>query len=139
MVGANPNAARTAGIDIRRATVLVLTISGALVGLAGMVQVCGTDFFISSGYGGNIGFNAITVALLGRNRPLGVVLGAFLFAALDVGGRYMQATTGIPLDLTEVIQAIIVFMVATPALVNEVYRIRGRNVGQGLLTQGWGA
>jgi len=139
MVGANPNAARVAGVDIARATILVLTISGAIAGLAGMVQLSGTDYFLSSGYGGNVGFNAITVALLGRNRPLGVVLGAMLFSALDVGGRYMQGTTTIPLDLTQVIQAIIVFFVATPGLVNEVYRIRGRNVGQSTLTQGWSA
>ena len=139
MVGANQNAARTAGINIRRATVIVLTLSGGLAGLAGMIQLCGTDYFLSSGYGGNVGFNAITVALLGRNRPVGIFLGAILFSALDVGGRFMQATTGIPLPLIEVIQAVIVFFVATPGLVNEVYRIRGRNVGQGQLTQGWGA
>lgn len=139
MVGANPNAARVAGVNIARATILVLAISGALAGLAGMVQLSGTDYFLSSGYGGNVGFNAITVALLGRNRPLGVVLGAILFSALDVGGRFMQGATNIPLDLTEVIQAVIVFFVATPGLVNEVYRIRGRNVGQSTLTQGWSA
>ena len=70
-------------MDAKRATILVLTISGALVGLAGMSTLAGTDFFLSSGYGGGIGFNAITVALLGRNKPGGVVLGSLLFAALD--------------------------------------------------------
>ena len=98
-------------------TILVLTISGALVGMAGMATLSGTDFFLSTGYGGNTGFNAITVALLGRNSPGGIVLGSLLFAALISGGRNMQAVTGIPIDLTTVIQAVIVFMVATPALV----------------------
>ncbi|MGP8163597.1 MAG: ABC transporter permease [Acidimicrobiales bacterium] len=139
VVGANPNAARVAGINIRRATILVLVISGGLCGLAGMTSLCGADYFLSSGYGGTVGFDCITVALLGRNRPVGIVLGSLLFAALNVGGRYMQASTGIPLDLASVIQAIIVFFVATPGLVNEVYRLRGMNVGQGLLTRGWAA
>jgi simple sugar transport system permease protein len=139
VVGANPNAARVAGINIRRATILVLVISGGLCGLAGMTSLCGADYFLSSGYGGTVGFDCITVALLGRNRPIGIVLGSLLFAALNVGGRYMQASTGIPLDLASVIQAIIVFFVATPGLVNEVYRLRGMNVGQGLLTRGWAA
>ncbi len=139
VIGANPSAGRTAGMDARRATIAVLTISGALVGLAGMSTVSGTDFFLSSGYGGAVGFNAITVALLGRNRPLGVVLGSLLFAALSTGGRYMQAVASIPIDLTTVIQAVIVFMVATPALVREIFRLREAGAGKILLfTKGWG-
>jgi ABC-type uncharacterized transport system permease subunit len=138
VIGSNPDAGRTAGMDARRATVLVLTISGALVGLAGMATLAGTDFFISSGYGGDIGFNAITVALLGRNKPSGVVLGSLLFAALETGGRYMQAATSIPIDLTTVIQAVIVFFVATPALIREIFRLRQAGAGKILLfTKGW--
>jgi general nucleoside transport system permease protein len=138
VIGSNADAGRTAGMDSRRATVLVLTISGALVGLAGMSTLAGTDFFLSSGYGGAVGFNAITVALLGRNKPLGVVLGSLLFAALITGGRYMQAATGIPIDLTTVIQAVIVFFVATPALVREIYHLRPSGANKILLfTKGW--
>ena len=124
VIGLNPDAGKTAGMDVRKVTIIVLTLSGALAGLAGMATLSGTDFFLSSGYGGNIGFDAITVALLGRNRPLGVFLGSLLFAAMITGGRSMQAATGIDLDLTTVIQAIIVFMVATPALVREIYRLK---------------
>jgi ABC-type uncharacterized transport system permease subunit len=138
VIGSNPDAGRTAGMDAKRATILVLTISGALVGLAGMSTLAGTDFFLSSGYGGGTGFNAITVALLGRNKPSGVVLGALLFAALNTGGRYMQAATGIPIDLTTVIQAVIVFFVATPALIKEIFRLRQAGAGKILLfTKGW--
>jgi simple sugar transport system permease protein len=138
VIGSNPDAGRTAGMDSQRATILVLTISGALVGLAGMSTLAGTDFFISSAYGGGVGFNAITVALLGRNKPIGVVLGSLLFAALITGGRYMQAATGIPIDLTTVIQAVIVFFVATPALIREIFRLREAGSGKILLfTKGW--
>jgi simple sugar transport system permease protein len=140
VIGANPSAGRTAGMDARRATMLVLTISGALVGMAGMSTVAGTDFFMSTAYGGDVGFNAITVALAGRNKPLGVVLASLLFAALSTGGRAMQASTGIPTDLTSVIQAVIVFMVATPALVREIFRLREAGAGKILLfTKGWGS
>jgi simple sugar transport system permease protein len=138
VIGLNPDAGRTAGMDVKKVTVLVLTLSGALAGLAGMATLSGTDFFLSSGYGGNIGFYAITVALLGRNRPVGVFLGSLLFAALITGGRSMQASTGIPLDLTTVIQAIIVFFVATPALVREIYRLKDAGGGQArVLSKGW--
>jgi simple sugar transport system permease protein len=139
VIGLNPAAGKTAGMDVRKVTILVLALSGALAGLAGMATLSGTDFFMSTGYGGNIGFNAITVALLGRNKPLGVFLGSLLFAAMITGGRNMQAVTGIDLDLTTVIQAIIVFMVATPALVREIYRLKdsGRSLTQ-LIAKGWG-
>jgi general nucleoside transport system permease protein len=140
VIGLNPDAGKTAGMDARLITVLVLTISGALVGMAGMATLSGTDFFLSTGYGGNTGFNAITVALLGRNSPGGIVLGSLLFAALISGGRNMQAVTGIPIDLTTVIQAVIVFMVATPALVREVFRLREARGGQArIATKGWTA
>ena len=139
VIGANPSAGRTAGMNAGRATILVLTLSGALVGLAGMSTLSGTDFFLSTGYGGDTGFYAITVALVGRNRPLGVVLASLLFAALSTGGRYMQATTNIPTDLTSVIQAVIVFLVATPALVREIFHLRQAGAGKILLfTKGWG-
>ncbi len=139
VIGANPSAGKTAGMNAGRATILVLTLSGALVGLAGMSTLSGTDFFLSTGYGGNTGFYAITVALVGRNRPIGVVLASLLFAALSTGGRYMQATTNIPLDLTSVIQAVIVFLVATPALVREIFHLRQAGAGKILLfTKGWG-
>lgn len=139
VIGMNPLAGKTAGMDVRKVTVLVLMLSGALAGLAGMASVSGTDFFISTAYGGGIGFNAITVALLGRNRPVGVFLGSLLFGALITGGRNMQAVTGIDLDLTTVIQALIIFMVATPALVRDMYRLRdtGKSMTQ-LISKGWG-
>ncbi len=140
IMGANPTAGRTAGIDSKRVTVLVMVISGALAGLAGMVILSGSTLMLTSGFGGNVGFDAITVALLGRNRPLGVVLAALLFGALDVGGRAMEAATGVPVDLISVIQAIIVLLVAAPALVREIYRLKAtslRSVELG--TRGWGA
>jgi len=80
------------------------------------------------------------VALLGRNRPMGIVWAALLFAALGVGGRNMQSLTGIPLDLATVIQSAIVLFVATPVLVKEIFKLRHVTTNSlQLATTGWGS
>src|SRR5690606_9868437 len=116
-VGANPDAARTAGISVGKAYVLAMLFAGLLAGLAGAEQVHGHEDPLTAGSAGALGFDAITVALLGRATASGTVLAAILFGALNSGGREMQAATGTPLDLTLVLQALIVLFVAAPALV----------------------
>jgi len=142
VTGANPNAARASGINARVVIVMVFLISGGLAGLAGVVQAQSTTHFIDGGFligNAGIGFTAITVALLGRNKPIGIVWGSLLFAALGVGGRAMQAATGIPLDLATVIQSAVVLFVATPVLVKEVFRLRSTHSATlELATKGWG-
>ncbi|HUY42997.1 MAG TPA: ABC transporter permease [Acidimicrobiales bacterium] len=139
--GANPYAARVSGINPKKITILAFLISGGLAGLAGITEVAGTTHFIDGGFlvgSAGIGFTAITVSLLGRNRPVGIMWGALLFAALGVGGRSMQASTGIPLDLATVIQYSIVLFIATPVMVQEIFRIRSRATsGLQLASQGW--
>jgi ABC-type uncharacterized transport system permease subunit len=143
VTGANPSAARASGINARSVIVIVFLISGGLAGLAGVVQVASTTHYVDGGFligNAGIGFTAITVALLGRNRPMGIVWAALLFAALGVGGRNMQASTGIPLDLATVIQSAIVLFVATPVLVKEIFRLRSSATsGLQLATTGWGS
>jgi len=142
VTGANPSAARASGINAKTIIVTVFLISGGLAGLAGVVQVASTTHYIDGGFligEAGIGFTAITVALLGRNRPFGIVWASLLFAALGVGGRNMQAITGIPLDLATVIQSAIVLFVATPVLVKEIFRLRNApTIGVQLATTGWG-
>lgn len=143
VTGANPSAARASGINARSVIVVAFLISGGLAGLAGVVQVASTTHYIDGGFligNAGIGFTAITVALLGRNKPMGIVWAALLFAALGVGGRNMQAATGIPLDLATVIQSVIVLFVATPVLVKEIFRLRGvSTTSVQLATTGWGS
>lgn len=110
--GANPSAARTAGINVPRTLMLTLVISGALAGLAGTAPVLGTEGAITNGTAASYGFDAITVALLGRNSPLGVVLAGTLFGALNAGGALMQSSAGIPVDIVQITQAIIVLLIA---------------------------
>jgi ABC-type uncharacterized transport system permease subunit len=143
VTGANPSAARASGINARSVIVVVFLISGGLAGLAGVVQAASTTHYIDGGFligNAGIGFTAITVALLGRNKPMGIVWAALLFAALGVGGRNMQAATGIPLDLATVIQSVIVLFVATPVLVKEIFRLRSvSTTSLQLATTGWGS
>ncbi len=137
-VGANQHAARTAGMSVERSYVLVMLLAGGLAGLAGVSQVLGTNPAVTLDIDAGIGFDGITVALLGRARPGGTVLAGLLFGALKAGAVQMQARTGTPIDLVVVIQALVVLFVAAPQLVRAVFRLRagGDGVGQ-QLAKGW--
>ena len=123
-VGENPNAARVAGINVKNMYVYAMLLAGALVGLAGANQVQGA---ITTGFGSGIdagiGFDAITVALLGRSRPWGVFVAGILFGAFKAGGFTMQAAEGIPIDIVLVVQSLIVLFIAAPPLVRAVFRL----------------
>ena len=122
-VGMNPHAAATAGMSVSRTTIVAMAIAGSLAGLAGAQAVLtptlltGLPTQLSLGIVGTVGFDAITVALLGRSRPLGVVLAGLLFGAMKAGGLTMAAQAQTPSDLTNLIQALIVLFVAAPAFV----------------------
>jgi simple sugar transport system permease protein len=122
-VGANPEAARTAGINVNAAFVWVMVISGAMAGLAASAQVVGTEKVLTAGVAATVGFDAITVALLGRSKPLGTLLAGLLFGGLRAGGYLMQAKTGTPIDVILVVQSVIVLLIAAPPLVRAVFRL----------------
>ncbi|HMM82705.1 MAG TPA: ABC transporter permease [Terrimesophilobacter sp.] len=123
-VGFNPSAARAAGINVNRMFTYVMLFSGALVGLAGVFQVLGTvKTGFSAGIDAGIGFDAITVALLGRSKPWGVFAAGILFGAFKAGGFAMQATQGIPVDIVLVVQSMIVLFIAAPPLVRAIFRL----------------
>jgi simple sugar transport system permease protein len=139
--GSSPGAARLAGIPQARAFVLAFVISGAVVGLAGGVEILGVQHQLQSTFGGDIGVLAITVAFVGRNRPLGVLLAALLYGVLQNGGLNLQGATGLSFQLSTVVDAVIVLFMVAPALVAELYRLRP-TTSAGLrslaLSQGWG-
>ncbi|MDX6299848.1 MAG: ral nucleoside transport system permease protein [Nocardioidaceae bacterium] len=137
-VGANQSAARTAGMSVERTYVAVMLLSGALAGLAGVTQILGTNPAITQDIDAGIGFDGITVALLGRATPGGTVLAGLLFGALHAGGVQMQSSTGTPVDLVQVIQALVVLFIAAPALIRAVFRLRVAGGGTGqALAKGW--
>ena len=122
-VGANPTAARTAGISVRSMYITAMAISGGLAGLAGMAQVSGTEKVLNTDVAGSFGFDAITVALLGRSNPIGVFFAGLLFGALRAGGVTMQVETGVPIDIVLVVQSFIVLFIAAPPLVRTIFRL----------------
>jgi simple sugar transport system permease protein len=135
-VGANPAAARTAGMSVERSYTTVMLIAGALAGLAGVSQILGTNTQITNDIDAGIGFDAITVALLGRANPVGTVFAGLLFGALHAGGNNMQTYT--PIDLVQVIQSLIVLFIAAPAVIRAIFRLKARTGGVGgELAKGW--
>ena len=139
-VGANPDAARTAGMSVSRIYTIGMVIAGGLAGLAATMNVVGQSDSLSPTFAGSIGFDAITVALLGRATPLGTMLAGLLFGALSVGGVAMQASSAAtPKELAAVIQALIVLFVAAPALVRGIARLKGRASESTVQSKGWGA
>jgi ABC-type uncharacterized transport system permease subunit len=138
-VGANPSAARAAGMNPARTVIVVMAIAGGLAGLAGANQLGGVTPSLIPGFASGLGFDGIALAMLGRGTPLGVVLSAFLFGALRAGGRTMQAVTQTPIDLIVIIQGLVILFVAAPALVRAIYRIKARRVaGPEAFAKGWG-
>ena len=123
-VGENPNAARVAGINVKNVYVYAMLIAGGLMGVAGASQALGVfPQGISSGVDAGIGFDAITVALLGRSRPWGVFVAGLLFGALKAGGYTIQAANDIPIDIVLVVQSLIVLFVAAPPLVRAIFHL----------------
>lgn len=136
-VGANGQAAKTAGISVPFVLTATMAICGALAGLGGAVQVLGSEHALNADIAGSFGFDAITVALLGRAQPLGTVFAALLFGALHAGGRTMQSNTGVPLDIVLVTQALIVLFIAAPTFVRFIFRLKKLNSSAGLTSKGW--
>ncbi|WP_240044431.1 ABC transporter permease [Nocardioides albidus] len=123
-VGENPDAARASGIDVGRTYITVMLIAGGLVGLAGVNQILGTATSgVTVDLDAGIGFDAITVALLGRSRPLGILAAGLLFGALKAGSFSMAAAEGIPVEIVLVIQSLIVLFIAAPPLVRAIFRL----------------
>ncbi|MGX5695004.1 ABC transporter permease [Agromyces soli] len=123
-VGENPNAARVAGINVPSMYVYAMLISGGLLGLAGVSQVLGTvTTGFTAGIDAGVGFDAITVALLGRSSPWGIFLAGILFGAFKAGGYSMQAAEGVPIDIVLVVQSLIVLFIAAPPLVRTIFRL----------------
>ena len=136
-VGANPDAAKYAGINVKRTIILTMLFSGMLAGLAGSIEVTGLNYRHELGFSIGYGYDAIAIALLGKSNPLGVVLAAFLFAAMRNGATRMQFLTQLPVDLISMIQALILLFVAADAIIRYIYRIKAKGE-RVVLTRGWG-
>jgi simple sugar transport system permease protein len=135
-VGTNPDAGKYAGINVARTIVLTMGLSGFLAGLAGTIEVTALNYRHELSFSLGYGFDAITVALLGKTHPLGVVLAALLMGAMRSGATRMQFLTQVPVDIISVIQALILMFVAADAIIRFIFRLRARKKEM-ILTRGW--
>ncbi|TAM89049.1 MAG: ABC transporter permease, partial [Jatrophihabitans sp.] len=116
-----------------------MIIAGALAGLVGCSQVLGTRLVVTQDVDAGFGFDAITVALLGRASPTGTVLAGLLFGAFRAGGIVMASQTHTPSDVVSVIEPVMVLFIAAPALIRGIFRLRAAKGGVGDLAKGWGS
>ena len=123
MVGANPRAARYAGVRIALITVLTMVLSAALAGMAGANQVLGVEHRLVRAFSSGYGFDAIALALLGNSHPFGVVLSSLLFGFLRSGAARMQSMAGTPVELIRIIQGMVIVFIAAPEIIRGLYRI----------------
>ncbi|KRO38968.1 MAG: ABC transporter permease [Microbacteriaceae bacterium BACL25 MAG-120322-bin65] len=122
MVGHNPHAARTAGISVGRTYVMAMAVSAAFVGVAGANQALGTPVGYTETIHSGIGFDGITVALLGGGNAWGIFFAGLLFGAFKAGGPQMQVT-GISPEVLGIVQGAIVLFIAAPPLVRAMFRL----------------
>lgn len=130
-VGANPDAARYAGMRPRFVTVLTMSLAGALAGLSGAAVLLGVTKYMTASFGTTVGFDSIAVALLGRSHPVGVVFGALLFGAMRSGALVMYGQTRIPAEIVDVLQATILFFLVAAPVLRRAFRLRGVRSGLG--------
>ena len=131
-VGANPSAARYAGMNPRRLIVLTMSLCGLFAGLAGAFEILSLGYYPAI-FGTTIGFAGITVALLGRAHPVGILLAAILLGGMRAGAPAMQITAKIPIEIIDVIQGLILLFLAAEAIVPRLLRSRAEGVTPGEL------
>jgi simple sugar transport system permease protein len=123
-VGTNPSAARYAGMRPVFITALTMTVCGLLAGLAGAIQMLGVIGFYAPGITASVGFDSIAVALLGRSDPIGILFAAILFGAFRAGAPLMQIETSVPIEVIDIIQALVILFLAADLIVRRVFRVR---------------
>ena len=122
MVGFNANAAKASGINVNRTYMWAMVASAAFIGLAAANQGLGETSGLTSSIHANIGFDAITVALLGGSRARGVVIAGLVFGAFKAGSATMQIT-GVSPEVLGIIEALIVLFIAAPPLIRAIFRL----------------
>jgi general nucleoside transport system permease protein len=138
-VGLNPHAARYAGMRVSWIIILTMTISGFLAGMGGAIETQGVVGRFQPGFNTGLGFDGITIALLARTHPLGVIPAALLIGAMEAGASQMQFRAGVPNEIIGVIQALILFFVTADMLVRWIIRTKkAEDEEQVTLSTGWG-
>lgn len=139
-VGLNPNAAHYAGIKVARIIILTMAISGFLAGMGGAIETLGVVGRFQPGFNTGLGFDGITIALLARTHPLGVIPAALLVGAMQAGSSQMQFDANVQSQIIDVIQALILFFVSADVIVRWIIRTRAEDGTGGVtISSGWGS
>lgn len=136
--GLNPSAAKYAGIRVSLTIVITMVLSGLLAGVGGAIETQGVVGRFQPGFNTGLGFDGITVALLGKTHPIGNILAALLIGAMKAGSSQMQFSAGVAAEITDVVQALMLFFVAADMIVRWLIRVRAEE-GEGVsLSAQWG-
>jgi simple sugar transport system permease protein len=141
-IGANPHAARYAGMGVNRTIILVMAISGAFAGIAGASEITGTSGFLSPGVFVGIGFDAIAIALLARANPFGIILCSILWGSMLSGAGLMQQESGLSINAVRIIQALVLLFVAADVIVRTIFRVKAPSqsaLDAAAVGSGWGS
>ncbi len=136
-VGLSPHAAKYAGMRVPFTIILTMVISGFLAGMGGAVETLGIVGRYQPGFNVGLGFDGITIALLGKTSPFGIIPAAILIGAMKAGASTMQFEAGVAKEITDVIQALILFFVTADMIVRKLIRSKTEN-GTGVTLSGWG-
>ncbi|MEK6256531.1 MAG: ABC transporter permease [Chloroflexota bacterium] len=136
--GLNPHAAKYAGIKVGRTIVLTMIISGLLAGTGGAIETLGIVGRYQPGFNVGLGFDGITVALLAKTHPIGNIFAALLIGAMKAGASQMQFSAGVPHEIIDVIQSLILFFVAAELVIRRLIGMRATGDEGVRLTSGWG-
>jgi simple sugar transport system permease protein len=137
-VGLNPHAAQYAGVKVARTVILTMVLSALLAGIGGAIETQGVVGRYQPGFNAGLGFDGITIALLGKTHPFGVIPASILVGAMKAGASQMQFSAGVAKEITDVIQALILFFVAADVIVRWIIRSRVTEEEKVTLSTGWG-
>lgn len=138
-VGLNAHAAQYAGMKVARTVILTMAISGFLAGMGGAIETMGVVGRFQPGFNAGLGFDGITIALLAKTHPLGVIPAALLVGAMQAGSSQMQFDADVPFQIIDVIQALILFFVSAEMIIRWILRTRAGEGEQITLSSGWGS
>jgi len=139
-VGANPDAAKYAGMSVTRNFILAMFLSGSLAGLAGTGEVLGTNLNLPATFVSGYGFDSIAIALLAKSHPFGVLPAALLWAALRNGAGLMQVRAGVSIDLINIVQGLVIVFITADEIIRLLFRIKKpkERLREMVFTRGWG-
>ncbi len=136
-VGLSPHAAKYAGMRVAFTVILTMILSGVLAGIGGAVETQGIVGRYQPGFNAGLGFDGITIALLGKTHPFGIIPASLLIGAMKAGASNMQFEAGVAKEITDVIQALMLFFVTADMIIRKLLRTKADS-GEKVTLSGWG-